>query len=271
MKKIGSTILISLFFLACSTSNKATQNTIEKNEDYIIEGNFKLVEADNLDNIYLVDKNNGISVYDKDYKKLFQYSVRSLGNITEIDVRNPQKILVYYGDYLKVIFLDNTLSQIKQLDFETLGFWDVQSIALSRDNYIWMYDPVNGRLQKINDDGEILISTNENFDNTIDLNSAQDIAVQNDKVLVLKETQILIFDEFGNFLRSIPLQSAGIKIIKDKVLSLHERKVSQIDMTIRLESGQNQLFELPENVNDYMIRDGKVIFIDDKGLYFKSQ
>lgn len=260
-------ILILSLILSCTANRTVQDSRIDKSVDYLIEGNFKLIEADNLGNVYLVDKNNGITVYDKQLKKLFQYSIRSLGNISKIDVRNPQKLLVYYGDYLKIVFLDNTLSKIKELDFESLGFWDVQAIALSRDNFIWMYDPVNGRLQKINDNGEVLLSTNESFDNTVDLNASQQIAVIEDKVLVTQEGQILIFDEFGNFNRSISQETTGIKVIDDKLYSINERTISEVDLSIKLNNQQGTLAVLPSDVRDYLFLDSKIYYLDNSGLY----
>ena len=80
----------------------------------MIEGDFKILEVDKLGLVYLVNNGNEIIKLQGE-QILFRYSSKRLGNITRLDVSNPQKVLVYYGDYYQVVFLDNTLSEIDHL------------------------------------------------------------------------------------------------------------------------------------------------------------
>ena len=270
MMKYSFSIVFLIGLFSCATKKPVAQ-TAQPDQDYLIEGQFKILETDHFGNIYLVDNNNGISVYDRSLKRLFQYSVRSLGNITDIDVRNPQKTLVYYGDYLKIIFLDNTLSKIKELDLEQLGFWDIQAVALSRDNFIWMFDPVNGRLQKISDAGEVILSSNESFIDQMDLTTIQRIAVVEDKVLVGQEGKLLIFDEFGNFLRTMEVPGSKIKIVNGKAYAKDGQNLSELEVTQKIQFEKPEPITLPHTVRDYVPHKDGFYFVDDHGLFFKGQ
>lgn len=263
-------LFIILLFCACSTQ-KVTVAPVLPDNNYIIKGNYKIIEGDHLGNIYLVGKNNGIEVYDKEFKKLFQYSVRRLGNITELDVRNPQKILVYYGNYLKVVFLDNTLSQIKELDLESLGYWDVQCVALSRDNFIWMYDPVNGQLQKVNDGGEVVLSSNETFVANPDVIGTQNMTIVKDKVLINQGDRILVFDEFGNYINQVEENAVNIKTIDRKVFLKKDSQIQELDLVEKLQKENNGGIEIPTSVKDFFIAGSKLYLLDDHGLFISNR
>ncbi len=262
--------MIAVFqLIGCSTQKQLTKQEVPE-ENYLIKGNYKLIEGDHLGNIYLVGHDNGIEVYDKQFKKLFQYSIRRYGNISEIDVRNPQKILVYYGNYLKVVFLDNTLSQIKELDLEVLGYWDVQCVALSRDNLIWMYDPVNGRLQKINDSGEVVLSSNETFSANADIVNTQNMTIVQDKVLINIGEKVLMFDEFGNYIKHFQKKAQDIKTINKRVYLKKDTRIQQLEFVERLQKDNESGIEIPASVKDFYIAGNKLYLLDQFGLFISD-
>ena len=143
------------------TKAPATRIQSETNVAYIHKGQFRFVAVDNLGFIYLVTNENEIIKLDSDYKKLHSYSINRLGSIKNIDVKNPQKIFVYFDEYATIVYLDNTLSEIKRIDLEELEYWDVQGATVARDNNIWILDYDNLRLVKINEAGKIELSSNE--------------------------------------------------------------------------------------------------------------
>lgn len=269
MTRILIIIVLGFQLISCSTQKQISSQTTQQ-ENYLIKGNYKMIEGDHLGNLYLVGEDNGIEVYDKDLKKLFQYSVRRLGNISEIDVRNPQKILVYYGNYLKVIFLDNTLSQIKELDLEALGYWDVQCVALSRDNLIWMYDPVNGRLQKINDNGEVVLSSNETFSASTDIVNTQNMAIAQDKVLINIGEKVLMFDEFGNYVKDFQEKADDIKTINKKVYLKKDKQIKELEFVERLQKHNTFGIEIPVSVKDFFVAGNRLYLLDQFGLFISD-
>ena len=143
-----------LFFLlslvGCRTSQVAVPEVAPSKLDselYTLIGNYKLLEIDKLGFIYLVTvEKNEILKLDADYQVLFRFSLRGFGDIHQLFVENPQKLMVYYSDFNKLLFLDNTLSEINRLDLEGLSLWNMQGATLARNNIIWLLDSANIRL-----------------------------------------------------------------------------------------------------------------------------
>src|ERR1700739_3471195 len=65
--------------------------------------------TDNQSNIYIV-KGNELTKYNTSGKLLYKYSNKNLGNIDFVDASNMLRLLVFYKNFLQVVFLDNTLS-----------------------------------------------------------------------------------------------------------------------------------------------------------------
>ena len=61
-----------------------------------------------------------------------------------IDVSNPMKILAFYKDYNKILFLDNMLApSASSIDLSAIGFDQVTLTCSSHDNGIWVLNSLN--------------------------------------------------------------------------------------------------------------------------------
>ena len=129
--------------------------------EYLIKGDFKIFEMDNLGDLYLLNNRNQLLKFNVEGVLRFEFSLNGLGEISNIDVSNPQKILLYYPQYQNIVIVDNTLSEIKRLNLEELGYWDIQAVAVSKDNNIWIHDPINHHMLKIDPSGGVQLSSNE--------------------------------------------------------------------------------------------------------------
>ena len=256
-----------LFLCACKTSQVVSQVASPNNITYLIKGDYKHLTHDKLGHTYLITASNELIKLDKQYKTLFSYSVRQYGQIAHLDVSNPQKILIYFSDYQQIIFLDNTLSEIKQLDLEAMEFWDVTAVSLSRDNFIWLYDPVNVRLVKIDDQGQILLSSNEIYLNDNDGSAMQIIAYDTQVFLCTSET-IRIYSEFGGFSSDIQLTNQGIQILDDHLLYEDNGTLYTYETGVQIKNPSSVVTPLPKGIRSYYLyeNDGMLV-IDDKGLY----
>ena len=232
--------------------------------DYLISGQFKILEVDNLGNIFLVTDNNEILKVD-DGETLFRYSSKRLGNITRIDVTNPQKILVYYGDYYQIVFLDNTLSEIDRLDLDELGFWDVTSVALSRDNFIWIYDPVNVKLIKISQRGDVLLSTNELYNFGFNADYSPKILVHDTKVLLYDEQEIKVFDEYGAWMETIALENNGIQYVDMGILYRKDNKLMIHSTGVQFKETEQLILDVGA-INEFSLSENQLHVIDTGGF-----
>ena len=88
-------------------------------------------------NLYLVGGSK-LSKLDGEGRLLRSFDDSFLGDIASIDVDNPMKIMVFYRESGKILFLDDRLSPVTEpLDLFSHGYTSVSLAAYSTDNLIW--------------------------------------------------------------------------------------------------------------------------------------
>lgn len=196
--------LLVLLLPSCGTTQNKTIVTSDPAPLDIIE-KIDQVEIDNLQNIYILTIDNRILRYDSELNKKYEYNNGSIGDIVSIDATNPQKILCFIADFNRILILDNTLAEIKTLDLSTTEFLDVTAVARSNDNRIWIFDPINQVLVKIDNLGNAQFTSNRLSDYNLGSVNPTIIREKENKVVMVDgEIGILIFDNFGHFLKMIP-------------------------------------------------------------------
>lgn len=259
--------LISLFSCNAQKESISSNSTIVISDaQYDLKGNYVKIYVDKLDNIYLLNDQNEIEQRSPQMDLLFKNSFRNYGTISHLDVSNPQKILVYFSDFQFILFLDNTLSEIKKLNLEDLGYWDIKAVALSVDNFIWIYDPVNFKLIKINDSGKILLSSNEQFSG--DTNAEYRIHAYNNKVYLYSSNTLILFNDFGEFLSNEKMNNSNIQFYENYLLERKGSKLNirQLDNLVKMENDQVYEILIAPKVIDFKLSRHLLYLIDDIGL-----
>ena len=118
--------------------------------------------TDNLGNIYLLANTNQIKKVNNKGDSIAVYNdVRRYGKITSIDASNPLKVLVYYNDFSTIIVLDRLLNIRNTIDLRKQNILQVRTITSSYDNNIWLFDELDSKIKKIDDQGRLLLQTND--------------------------------------------------------------------------------------------------------------
>lgn len=72
-----------------------------------------------------------------------EYHNLSKGRISHVDISNPLMIVVFYADFNTIVFLDNQLNLIREIDFNANESRLVVAAAgLAEQNKLWIYDSV---------------------------------------------------------------------------------------------------------------------------------
>lgn len=73
--------------------------------------------------------------------RIFSYANAALGELSQVDLFNPFKIVLFYADFNAVIILDNNLNELTEMiEFtNNTGFNNVLFVAGSSQNNIWLY------------------------------------------------------------------------------------------------------------------------------------
>jgi hypothetical protein len=126
----------------------------------IMKGDIVDFTVDNLDNVYVLNSRNQVKKFNSNGDSVAVYNdVRKYGQASLIDVSNPLKVLLYYKDFATVVMLDRFLNVVNVVDLRKQGVLQAKVIGQSYDNKIWVYDELEARLKKIDEDGKLLQET----------------------------------------------------------------------------------------------------------------
>jgi len=226
------TYILTVFSILASTSC-AVQKTIAPSAQISENADLKVaidqVEIDNLQNIYILTTEDHIIRYDQDLNKLYEYNNSQTGDITAIDATNPQKILCFIKDFNRILVLDNTLAEINTIDLSTTNYLDIDAVARSNDNRIWLFDPINQVLIKIDEFARPVFESNRLSDYNMGQIIPTIIRERNNRVVMVDPNiGVLIFDNYGQFLKLIPeLDVDHIQIFGDYLFFAQEGRFFQ--------------------------------------------
>ena len=81
------------------------------------------------------------TLYKEGNNNHYQFAALSLGDITNVDIINPLKITVFYSNSNTVVILDNTLTEIVRIDFNTIeDFRNVSFATTATDRRLWIFN-----------------------------------------------------------------------------------------------------------------------------------
>jgi len=125
-----------------------------------IKGNYIYFNVDNLDNIYLINKNNELKKITAKGDSVGVFNdVKKYGNPDYLDVTNPLKSLLYYKNYSTIVVLDRLVTKRNTINLRKQQIFYVNAVTLSYDNEMWIFDEEDFRLKKIDEDGKLIQST----------------------------------------------------------------------------------------------------------------
>ena len=205
-------LLFSFLLVACMFVQAQSERVSDAVGDYI--------SCDIRGNIYVV---NGASLVKLDPfgSKVANYEDFLLGDISSIDSDNPLKIMLFYRDAGKIVFLDDKLTVIGEpLDLFSQNLQNVTLATYSTDNKIWLYDEVAKDLIAVDFHLNVI---SRNHLTISDLNPSQFLSLQEKKLVLVNTDAVLFFDAFGTYLNSYPVVSdTPIQVVGDRIYYTHD-------------------------------------------------
>ena len=181
------------------------KSEVEPTETYDINGRFDIVEIDKLNYIYTQSENNTLRRHAIDSKVKVDYADNRLGKIDDLDPFDPFNILVFYRSYGIAKIMDNTLNVILVINFRDASpFQNITHMCSSNDGKYWIFEESMQKILKIDAGFIRLAETNRFSDLGIDSPQILRMRESNNQLFVLvKDTGVLVFDNFGQFLRKV--------------------------------------------------------------------
>lgn len=193
--KRPTAILLFIFF--CELANAQADTSFKRVS--AVSGDIVAFTVDNLDNIYLLSSTNQVKKLNSNGDSVAVFNdVKKFGQASLIDVSNPLKVLLYYRDFATIVVLDRLLNIRNTIDLRKYNILQVRAISQSYDNKIWLYDEVENKLKKIDEDGKLLFETPDFRQLFGEALSPQKIFDQDQFVYVYDSAKaVFVFDYYG--------------------------------------------------------------------------
>ena len=170
-----------------------------------IQGDIVAFTVDNLDNVYLLNSSNQLKKINAngDSAPIFN-DVKKYGRATLVDVSNPLKVLLYYRDFATIVVLDRFFNIRNTVDLRRQNLLQVRAIGQSYDNRIWVYDEVDNKLKKIDEEGNLLLETPD-FRQLFPVTPVPQKIFDQDQLLYLYDSAqaVFVFDYYGTLKNKI--------------------------------------------------------------------
>jgi len=220
--------IISRAFLCliCWSISLTAQTSFDKlNLLKTIDLEAQIISTDKLGNLYAV-ANEEIFKFDAQGVLLQKNSLKSFGNLFSIDVSNPMKILAFYKDYNKILFLDNMLAPSGgSIDLSAIGFDQVTLTCSSHDNGMWVFNSLNFEIVRM--EPSLKISHQSGNIAQLTGNAIKPTALfeTNNKVYLCDTIAgVLVFDVFGTYIKTIPIKSIVDLQVENNILYFIDKK-----------------------------------------------
>jgi hypothetical protein len=143
--------------------------------------------------------------------------VRRYGKIFSIDATNPLKVLVYYKEFGTILILDRLLNVRNTIDLRQQNILQAKAITSSYDNNIWLFDELENKLKKIDDNGRILLETPD-FRQLFNDAISPSIMFDRDGLVYLYDSSkaLVTFDYYGAIKNNFKIKSMYNFQVMDK-------------------------------------------------------
>jgi hypothetical protein len=204
-------LTLALVLLSCgSLKTPLAPEVFVENSTRLIPLRSTIVATDKLNAFYMIDNQNKLRKYNTDGEMSFDYVDNSFGRIDLIDITNPLSIMLYYKRFGIIKLLDNTLSEIKSINLNSTGrFFAAFPVCISNDNNYWVYDRQENKIFKVDSALQQMVETNHFNDLGMADVEPTDMKERGNKLLIWdKHKGFFLFDNFGHFLKNIPVTDA---------------------------------------------------------------
>jgi len=233
-------------------------------QDVTIKSDYIL--TDQLGNIFSIS-NNSITRISFTENSNISYSNTQLGKIFSADVSDPFRLILFYKDFNKVLFLNNQLAELRSaIDLNDLGYLNVLAVGASSRGGFWIYENDLGQL--IYFDKSLVIAQKSSLlldliDNSPDLENAQIIEKNDFVYLGIPKQGIFLFDIYGTFLKKYPLNDiSNFQVIGQNIVYFSNNEL-KVYNTQTFETENNKL--PVEKIVDGKVEGLKVfLLLDDR-------
>lgn len=226
------------------------------------------ISIDRLGNFYIATNKGALKKYSADLKFQLEYAPQKNGKISLAEAWNPLRVLVFYENFQEYLFLDRFLTTSNRFDLRPLTDYAAM-VTPSVDNNIWLVDLTDFGLKKYNIQfRQFTIQTP--FDLLLDPGNYEISHIREYQNLVFvsdKKSGILVFDNLGNYLRTIKHKGVNyFNFLANEIYFLEQNMLVYYDIY----NQNKRLVSLPESGDFVLSNDSKIyLFKEDEVRLYK--
>ena len=224
---MGRLIFFMLVFFSCVQLN--AQDTIFRYDlKKTFPGNYSDFTVDELGNIIYVVNSMQLKKFGREGDSIGVYNdVKRYGNIHSVDASNPFKILVFYKTTATIVILDRLLGVKQVIDLRKNNILGAKAIKQSYDNNIWVFDELENKIKKIDDNGKLLSESADLRNVFAEAPSFEWIFDDNRSLYLYDEKQgWFVFDYYGAFKRKYAFTGwKDVQLLGDVMMGRDANKI----------------------------------------------
>ena len=197
---------------------------------------------------------------------LTTYSNKYLGKISMVDASNPLRTLLFYQDFGQLVFLDDMLALIgAPIVLEELGLDQAMLACTSVNDGIWLYDPRDFKLTRMDRSLNITHQVYQ-VNQLVGVFVEPTFLLEQDNILYMNNpaTGIMLFDIFGGYIKTIPLNiSSEFQVINNQLIYYNNEGWFAYDLTL-FKLAQHIIPGSQKDVTSVRIEKGKGLLIVQK-------
>ena len=255
----------SFLFLLCLVSVLSLHSQGSYHLYKTIDVSARLISDDQLGYVYAVVKNN-IYKYDRNGKFINQYSNNRYGKITSIDATDPYKIVIFYEDFRIIVLLDNQLSEnASPLDLQFTDFDQPIMACRAYNTGVWLFDQLLNNIYRLTLDLKVIQSSG-NLSQILGYEIEPNFMIEYNNQLYVNnpESGILVFDQFGTYVKNIAITGLeSFQVTEKAIFFLQKGKIAKYNFR-SLEIEQLPLPE--ENITGLTVDKNRLFISTDKAL-----
>lgn len=177
--------------------------------------------VDNLGYAYLLYTNGQVKKLSPQGDSIAVFNdLRRFGSLYSVDVSNPLKVLLFYKDFGTVVVLDRFLNIRNTIDLRKLNIFQAKSVAQAFDNGIWVYDELDGKLKRLDDQGTVVGETVD-FRVLFDQAPSPLTIADADRLVYLYDPEmgLYVLDYFGTLRNKVALAGwKDVQVVGNRVI-----------------------------------------------------
>lgn len=158
--------------------------------------------------LYTINLDNRLKKYNINGDSVGVFNdVKKFGRLSYVSAQNPWRTVLFYENFQTIVLLDKYLNNLGSINLRDKNIFNVKAVAGSYDNNIWVFDGREFKIKKMDDNGNILMSSDD-FRQLFDDVPVPEWIGDSDGLLYLYDSArgFYVFDYYGAFKVLLPFK-----------------------------------------------------------------